>query len=402
MWNATFVSVLTFLGDDPQLAEPKLSDPVQIVAGDVAIDVGGFRGAAPYFGDLDGDGLRDLIVGQDGPGRVRIYRNLGTIKQPRFEGFEWFQANGEIAEVPGGGLFRPQLADLNGDGRTDVVTASESGLIFCYYRRPTGDFGEAEILKLANGRTLFAGANAGCHVVDWDEDGDNDLIISGRSTAEARTFEIQLVENTGSARSLSLAAGKPLTADDHPIQPQTEVYPFVADWNGDDKNDLLLAFRNGSVSLYENGGEKHTPRMKPSRQLLPPAMPRQLQNPQAADRGSGGCLCVTDWNNDGKTDILIGDAQQNTVPAELGDMAIKLEEARQEAGRILGDYRDMRSLVRRLDPLSQAKQRETVSKRSDLLAQRLKEIRASISVIEEAAQPRSEMHGFVWLIRGTH
>ena len=90
-------------------AEDEFAPAVRIEAGDGPIDVGGYRGAAPWFGDFDGDGLNDLLVGQGEPARLRVYHNQGTKEEPRFEGFEWFMANGEIAELPVDGTFRPQL-----------------------------------------------------------------------------------------------------------------------------------------------------------------------------------------------------------------------------------------------------------------------------------------------------
>ncbi|MFN0054588.1 MAG: FG-GAP repeat domain-containing protein [Planctomycetales bacterium] len=106
---------------------------------------------------------------------------MGTNADPRFEDFVWFRANGEIAELPGGGLFRAQLADLDGDEKTDIIAPCESETIV-WYRRIDGDtFADAELIKLANGRVLAAGSNPGCHAVDWDGDGDIDLIVSGRS-----------------------------------------------------------------------------------------------------------------------------------------------------------------------------------------------------------------------------
>ena len=65
----------------------------------IDVDVGH---AAPYLHDFDGDGVRDLLVGQFGNGRLRIYRNLGTAAAPKFGASEWFMAGDKIAEVAAG------------------------------------------------------------------------------------------------------------------------------------------------------------------------------------------------------------------------------------------------------------------------------------------------------------
>jgi hypothetical protein len=54
--------------------------------------------AAPSWADVDGDGKKDLLVGQFNKGKIKVYRNLGGGK---LAAGEWLQAGGDIAEVPG-------------------------------------------------------------------------------------------------------------------------------------------------------------------------------------------------------------------------------------------------------------------------------------------------------------
>lgn len=54
--------------------------------------------AAPCWADADGDGLKDLVVGQFSGGKMKVYRNLGEGKLA--EG-KWLEAEGKVAEVPG-------------------------------------------------------------------------------------------------------------------------------------------------------------------------------------------------------------------------------------------------------------------------------------------------------------
>ena len=58
--------------------------------------------AAPLVADWDGDGVRDLLVGQFQGGHLRIYRKVGTDTEPRFAGFEKLRTGKELASVPSG------------------------------------------------------------------------------------------------------------------------------------------------------------------------------------------------------------------------------------------------------------------------------------------------------------
>ena len=82
-------------------APPDLAAPIRVSAGGQPIDVE-VGHAAPWVADFDGDGVRDLLVGQFGNGKLRLYRNRGTEKAPEFSTFAWFQAGGADARVPSG------------------------------------------------------------------------------------------------------------------------------------------------------------------------------------------------------------------------------------------------------------------------------------------------------------
>jgi len=73
--------------------------PVRIQAGGEFIDVE-VGHAAPYLYDWDGDGVRDLLVGQFGGGKLRIYRNGGTNEDPAYQTVEWFKTGADFGTVP--------------------------------------------------------------------------------------------------------------------------------------------------------------------------------------------------------------------------------------------------------------------------------------------------------------
>jgi len=82
-------------------AQTELEKPFKVMAGGKAIDVP-VGHAAPFFVDFDGDGLKDLLVGQFGEGRLRIYKNVGKRGAPAFETFVLFKAAGDVVTVPYG------------------------------------------------------------------------------------------------------------------------------------------------------------------------------------------------------------------------------------------------------------------------------------------------------------
>ena len=72
--------------------------PVRLKGGDTAVRVESPGYACPTWADVDGDGKKDLIVGQFAQGKMRVFKNLGGTK---FAAGEWLKAEGKVAEVPG-------------------------------------------------------------------------------------------------------------------------------------------------------------------------------------------------------------------------------------------------------------------------------------------------------------
>ncbi|MCA8915695.1 MAG: FG-GAP repeat protein [Planctomycetes bacterium] len=76
--------------------------PELLTAGGEAILTEAPGYAAPCLADIDGDGVRDLLVGQFKSGKINFYKGLksddGTLK---FAKQQFLQADGEDAVVPG-------------------------------------------------------------------------------------------------------------------------------------------------------------------------------------------------------------------------------------------------------------------------------------------------------------
>ena len=93
-------AVVSLLAATPALAQ-ELGKPVRLEADGKPIDTE-IGHATPALYDWDGDGKRDLLVGQFGGGRMKILRNVGSNQAPKFAAASWFEADGKVVTTPTG------------------------------------------------------------------------------------------------------------------------------------------------------------------------------------------------------------------------------------------------------------------------------------------------------------
>jgi hypothetical protein len=89
------------LTDNAPLSE-KLEPPVRLQAAGKPIDAIEIGHAAPFVCDFDGDGLKDLLVGQFKDGLLWIYRNECTNSEPKLAAGVKFREGKEDGCVPSG------------------------------------------------------------------------------------------------------------------------------------------------------------------------------------------------------------------------------------------------------------------------------------------------------------
>ncbi len=75
-------------------------EPIQLMADGkpIAMESPGF--AAPTVADVDGDGKRDLVVGQFKSGKMHFFKNIGSATAPEFAAGDWIKTGDKAAIVP--------------------------------------------------------------------------------------------------------------------------------------------------------------------------------------------------------------------------------------------------------------------------------------------------------------
>jgi hypothetical protein len=158
--------VLYFRGEDPQGAAGFAADST------LAFRLPRGSNAMPTLGDLDGDGDLDLLVGQSN-GALSFYRNDGTPTAPRFE-----LAAERLAEITTGRRSAPALVDLDADGLLDLVLGSEAGALTVL--RNAGTPGAARFEEDVRWNVALAPLSAPA-LADLDGDGVLDLVSGSMS-----------------------------------------------------------------------------------------------------------------------------------------------------------------------------------------------------------------------------
>ncbi len=155
---------------------------------DQMIEVG--EGAYPTFFDYDNDGLLDMFVGNYGyyaatgfQHRIAQFKNTGTPTQPKFELITRDYANLGSLNITN---MIPTFGDLDGDGDADMIIGAGDGRLH-YFRNIAPIGGTANfVLAQANFKNSFnriidVGDAAAPQIVDVDNDGKKDLVVGRRN-----------------------------------------------------------------------------------------------------------------------------------------------------------------------------------------------------------------------------
>ncbi len=190
------------------------STAAKILAGDQAIDVYGMP--SPNVADFDGDGDLDLICGEFLDG-FTYFENVGTRKSPRLAAGRRLQSNGKPLAMDLQ-MITPTAVDWDRDGDVDLVVGDEDGRVafvenFGRVTDGVPQFGQPKYFQQRAEFVKF-GALITPQGFDWDGDGDED-IVAGNSAGY-----IGFIENLDGASQPRFAAPVYLEANGEAIRIQ--------------------------------------------------------------------------------------------------------------------------------------------------------------------------------------
>ncbi len=305
-------------------------------------------GFAPQFVDMNGDGLEDILSGS----------YAGDAPQP--EGQE-----GHIVAV----------TDENGD------SASE---IFVYYRQPDGSFADRVAIGMSH-------THAAASPVDWDGDGDFDIVTAARGTSGENIGNINLHENTGTPTEPVLAAPVVLVGrtPGHFITSAE-----ACDWDGDGRLDLVAGTEYGKILWFRNTGTGADHEFAEGIVLTP----------EEEDGGGLGstrlAIYITDWDGDGIQDVIGGDFfYQERTDEEILEGASPDE---------IAVYREAKAKVDEFSVKSEALYdgvdfRTLSDEERDEFNRKYDEMYEPYKPYQELLwekYPAQSYHGFVWFFKG--
>lgn len=221
--------------------------------------------------DFDGDRKPDLL-GTTADGTLRVYRGTGTVGQPSVDA-------GTTIGSGWNSITRITVADIDNDGKTDLVGRGADGGLYAYLNKGPADFSGARV-------TIGSGWQGVTRVVTGDFNGDRKTDLLGQGSDGT----LYAYLNTGTPGAPDISTKVLVGTGWDGI-----ARVLVADIDNDGTTDLVGQSSDGTLYAYLNTGA-----------------PNFANRVQIGTGWNGvGLVSTVDIDGDGKTDLLARSADGN-------------------------------------------------------------------------------------------
>ncbi|MEH2377385.1 MAG: LamG-like jellyroll fold domain-containing protein [Nostoc sp.] len=254
LFVGTGKGLIKFYKNQGSVSNPLYSEQTEVNNPLNNVDVG--SNAAPAFVDIDGDGDLDVFVGT-GVGTVSYYKNFGTVTSPQFQ--QLTGGGNPLEEFRTAIYFSvyPTFGDIDGNGTQDAILgttntytylASEvnrTQLYFNYGSKTSPNF------TLNNSYYTYQLPTIGVTTLsDLDFDGDLDL-LSGSLDYHSGRFDGKIqtsLKNGGRYQTLS---GDANPFKDIAVKSNSIPAPILVNLDGDIDQDLVIGGADGTLKYYQ-------------------------------------------------------------------------------------------------------------------------------------------------------
>lgn len=229
---------------------------------DLTFPSSGCMGCFPRVVYWDADMRKDLLVGQ-ADGTIKIFLNNGTDSEPTFESGRFIKVGPDNENLDVGSRATPTLADWNNDGLIDLVVGAYDGKIHLYLNDgadggipPSFDLSiPSGNIVLQNGQDLVVPTKRSSpEVLDLDGDDKKDL-LTGNTEGQLLFYKNIGTDDNPEFSDYSLVESDGAAID---LLNMPRSRPYICYWTGDgyfgpidNYPDVLIGSGDGKVRLYQ-------------------------------------------------------------------------------------------------------------------------------------------------------